>query len=117
MEFMVGLGLGLLIAGALVVLHHLVFADSESGQQPTETVTEQPFALPDPTRRRIIVHDEPAENGREKCPICGMPFESGRRGWDGHIGSPDACPTWHPEITDPAERRRLFQREFAHWLI
>ena len=49
--------------------------------------------------------------------ICGMPFESGRRGWDGHIGSPHACPTWHPDITDPAERRRLFEREFAHWLV
>jgi hypothetical protein len=53
--------------------------------------------------------------GREfACPLsgCGKVFAGSRGGWDGHVGASRLHPSWHPEVTDPEERRRLFRREY-----
>ena len=55
---------------------------------------------------------------RRPCPIsgCAKVFHGSRAGWDRHIESPTGHPAWHPDVADPAERRRLFREDFAGWL-
>lgn len=52
-----------------------------------------------------------------RCPIpgCDKVFVGSRGGWDGHAGSLQKHPDWHPKITEPEQRRRLFRREFGDW--
>ena len=52
------------------------------------------------------------------CPIagCGKKFHGSRAGWDKHIESPTGHPAWRSDVTDDAERRRLFREDFASWL-
>lgn len=51
------------------------------------------------------------------CPIAGCTkvFRGSRGGWDAHAASPAQHPTWHPEVRDPKERKRLFRAEFPTW--
>ena len=54
---------------------------------------------------------------RHLCPIqyCPKIFLGTRSGWDGHVGSLNKHPEWHPEITDKAKRRALFRAEHPEW--
>jgi hypothetical protein len=49
-----------------------------------------------------------------RCPIagCEKTFQGSRGGWDGHVGSLRLHPNWHPELQEPAARKRCFEREF-----
>jgi hypothetical protein len=49
-----------------------------------------------------------------RCPIpgCVKEWPNGRGGWDGHVGSLKKHPSWHPDVFDAPERRRLFASEF-----
>lgn len=55
-----------------------------------------------------------------KCPIpgCNLTYARSTIGWAKHVGSPDAHPFWHADITDPKARRDAFRTEypdfFAH---
>ena len=51
------------------------------------------------------------------CPIpgCDKVFSGSRSGWDAHVGSPRMHPGWHPEVTGPVERKRLFKRDYPEW--
>jgi hypothetical protein len=65
-----------------------------------------------PMSRRPRRHS--AEAFEYRCPIrpaCHV-FRGSRGGWDAHVASPSRHPDWHPEVTDPRERRRLFREEF-----
>lgn len=48
------------------------------------------------------------------CPIpkCDKVFKGTRGGWDGHVGGFSIHPDWHPDVTDPEQRRKLFKKEF-----
>lgn len=63
---------------------------------------------------RIRQGTKPTSGGRDHvCPICGVKvFKGSRSGWDPHVASLARHPTWHPEVADPEERRRLFRQEF-----
>jgi hypothetical protein len=47
------------------------------------------------------------------CPLCGHAFASWPSGWDSHAESMRRHPTWHPDVRDGHERKRLFKAEFA----
>lgn len=51
------------------------------------------------------------------CPIpgCNKVFHGSRGGWDGHVGSARLHPSWHPSVTDLAERRARFRAQFGKW--
>jgi hypothetical protein len=51
------------------------------------------------------------------CPIkgCQKIFRNTRSGWDAHVGSLKRHPDWHTEMTEKAERIRLFREEFSDW--
>ena len=57
------------------------------------------------------------ESRRYRCPIrhCEKTFCGSRSGWDAHVGSCNKHPHWHPEITDPVERKRKFRNEYPGW--
>ena len=52
-----------------------------------------------------------------RCPIpgCAKEWPNGRGGWDGHVGSLKNHPSWHPDVPEAAERRRLFASEFPRF--
>lgn len=50
-----------------------------------------------------------------ECPICRFQFPKGTLGWDKHIGAIIKHPKWHPEVTDPGLRQRLFREEFPEF--
>ena len=52
-----------------------------------------------------------------RCPIagCSKIFKMGRSGWDSHVASLNTHSTWHPGVTNPKERKRLFMEEFPNW--
>ena len=60
-----------------------------------------------------------ASSGGRKycCPIagCSKVFVGTRSGWDSHVRSARKHPHWHPEVTDPDERKRRFKDEFSEW--
>ena len=49
-----------------------------------------------------------------RCPIrgCSKDFVNTRGGWDGHVGSVQVHPDWHPELRSAEERKRQFEIEF-----
>ncbi|RMD88556.1 MAG: hypothetical protein D6807_05470, partial [Alphaproteobacteria bacterium] len=64
--------------------------------------------------------DAPREGQRRQtyeCPIadCGYMFQDTRGGWDAHVASVHRHPHWHPDVHDPAARKRLFRTEFPEW--
>ena len=59
-----------------------------------------------------------ASEGYEYCcpiPGCSKVFLGSRSGWDSHVRSLRMHPDWHPEVTDPAARKRLFKSDFHDW--
>jgi diadenosine tetraphosphate (Ap4A) HIT family hydrolase len=53
----------------------------------------------------------------QRCPIpgCEKIFRSSRSGWDAHVGSLSAHPSWRPELRDAEERRARFRMEFREF--
>jgi len=58
-----------------------------------------------------------AKRSKYRCPIdgCTKVFRRGRMGWDAHVASRRQHPHWHPELTDPDERKQRFKSEFPDW--
>lgn len=48
-----------------------------------------------------------------KCriPGCNYVFSRGVLGWHKHAGALSSHSTWHPDVTDPVERRKLYMAE------
>ncbi len=59
----------------------------------------------------------PAGRHGYRCPIpgCSKVFTSTRGGWDAHIASRRKHPDWHPDLTDPEDRKRRFKTEYKQW--
>lgn len=51
------------------------------------------------------------------CPIdaCKKVFNRSRSGWDGHAGSLQVHPQWHPAMPDHHRRVALFREEFPEF--
>ena len=49
------------------------------------------------------------------CPIpgCSKIFRNSRGGWDTHVGSLRKHPDWHPDVSNPEERKRIFKAEYG----
>ncbi|GEM_PF-2076621 len=77
---------------------------------PGETLQVDVAAVPPTTRRGRRTPKR--KTRRFRCPICDMPFKNGRSGWDSHVGSFSKHPDWHPNVSQPEERKRLFKIEF-----
>ena len=52
-----------------------------------------------------------------ECPIpgCDHVFIGGRAGWESHVGPHHNHDQWHGDVTDTAERKKLFKDEFKWW--
>jgi hypothetical protein len=53
----------------------------------------------------------------KKCPIegCREVFQSGRLGWDAHVGSERTHPDWEPSLVSSEDRKRAFREQFSDW--
>lgn len=75
-------------------------------------------ARPD-AKPRTPAHPDAARAGTDllRCPIpgCAKVWPNGRGGWDGHVGAARVHPWWHPTVTDPEARKRLFRAEFPEF--
>ena len=83
----------------------------------SDTVDEMFKALNrrlDTISRAVGVEPNPKDR-RKRCPVCDMPYARGTHGWKAHIGSLAACPKWKPDVTDPEERKRLFELKHFDW--
>ena len=49
------------------------------------------------------------------CPIpgCSKIFRRSRGGWDAHVGSLRIHPDWHPDVSNPEERKWIFKAEYG----
>jgi hypothetical protein len=52
-----------------------------------------------------------------RCPLpdCPTVFYGTRGGWDSHVGSLARHPRWHPDLSNPRQRKELFRREFPEF--
>ncbi|MAE69657.1 MAG: hypothetical protein CME06_04205 [Gemmatimonadetes bacterium] len=59
----------------------------------------------------------PTVRSIKRCPIegCTKAFQSGRLGWDAHVGSLRIHPDWEPRLLSPEERKDAFRRQFGDW--
>jgi len=82
---------------------------------------EESFAEPAGARSRADRHADGKTQtpGRSwPCPIPGCPphvFRGSRGGWDAHVTSIENHPNWHPDVTDPDERKRLFRASYPEF--
>ena len=60
---------------------------------------------------------KPSARAAYSCPIpgCSKVFTVTRGGWDAHVASRGKHPDWHPDVTDPDDRKRMFKTEYGHW--
>lgn len=55
-----------------------------------------------------------------RCPIKGCMFDyktPGGRGWYLHVGLAANHPNWHPDVTDPELRVKLFRMQFPDFFL
>ena len=59
----------------------------------------------------------PSGGGEYPCPIpvCSKVFHGSRGGWDAHVASFRRHPAWHPDVSNPEERKQIFKHEYADW--
>jgi hypothetical protein len=52
-----------------------------------------------------------------RCPIdgCDKVYHGSRSGWDAHVASVKAHPSWHSELLNPASRKNQFRTEFPEF--
>jgi mutator protein MutT len=68
-------------------------------------------------RRHSPMGVDPKAASLKRCPIdgCRKVFQSGRLGWDAHVGSLRRHPDWEPTLLLPKERRDVFRKQFPDW--
>lgn len=85
-------------------------------------VERSPDDTPEAELRRsqgpaAVVGNTSSESGGAEypCPIpgCSKIFRRSRGGWDAHVGSLRIHPDWHPDVSNPEERKRIFKAEYG----
>ena len=60
---------------------------------------------------------KPSARAAYPCPIpgCSKVFTVTRGGWDAHVAPRGKHSDWHPDVTDPDDRKRMFKTEYGQW--